>query len=390
MPREPIPLFDIRLRDDEVAAVEETLRSGWLTMGPRTQQFERDFAEHLGVKHVVATSSCTTALHLAYLAAGVGPGDEVIVPAITFVAGAAAARYCGGTAVFADVVGPRDLGIDPADVNRRVTPRTKAVCAVHYAGYPAAAGALRELCAAHGIALIEDAAHSPSARAVPGGPKLGTYGLAGAFSFFSNKVLSCGEGGALATDDDRVAELARNLRSHAMTSGTWDRHRGHSASYDVVGLGFNYRMDEPRAALLSARLKGLEQDIGRRRELVLRYRAELAGAPGIVVPYEDSDVELSSCYVMPVLVEPQELRDALRAWLSERGIQTSVLYPAVHEFTEYAGSAPEGLPRSEHVARAELTLPLFPHLSEEDQDRVVDALRSGVEALRSKVAGRAR
>jgi dTDP-4-amino-4,6-dideoxygalactose transaminase len=389
MPGEAIPLFDIRLDDDEVAAVEETLRSGWLTMGPRTQQFERDFAEHLGVKHVVATSSCTTALHLAYLAAAVGPGDEVMVSAITFVASAAAARYCGGTPVFADLVGPRDFGIDPADVERRITRKTKAVCAVHYGGYPAAVGPLRELCAAHGIALIEDAAHSPSARAVPGGPRLGTYGLAGAFSFFSNKVLSCGEGGALATDDDSVAELARGLRSHAMTSGTWDRHRGHSASYDVVGLGYNYRMDEPRAALLSARLKGLERDIGRRRELVLRYREQLAGVPGIVLPYEDPDVELSSCYVMPVLVEPGELRDPLRAWLSERGIQTSVLYPAVHEFTEYAGSAPEGLPHSEHVARAQLTLPLFPHLSAGDQDRVVDALRTGVEALGSKPAGRA-
>jgi dTDP-4-amino-4,6-dideoxygalactose transaminase len=386
---ESIPLFDIRLKDEEVAAVEETLRSGWLTMGPRTQQFERDFAEHLGVKHVVATSSCTTALHLAYLAAGVGPGDEVIVPAITFVASAAAARYCGGMPVFADLVGPRDFGIDPADVERRITAKTKALCAVHYAGYPAAVGPLRDLCAARGIALIEDAAHSPSARAAPGGGKLGTYGLAGAFSFFSNKVLSCGEGGALATDDDGVAELARSLRSHAMTSGTWDRHRGHSASYDVVGLGFNYRMDEPRAALLSARLKGLDRDIGTRRELVLRYREQLASVPGIVLPYEGSDVQLSSCYVMPVLVEPPELRDPLRAWLSERGIQTSVLYPAVHEFTEYAGSAPQGLPHSEHVARAELTLPLFPHLSEEDQDRVVEAVRTGVGALGAKPAGRA-
>jgi dTDP-4-amino-4,6-dideoxygalactose transaminase len=383
----PIPLFDIRLSDDEIGAVEDTLRSGWLTMGPRTQQFESDFAAHLGVEHVVATSSCTTALHLAYLAAGVGPGDEVIVPAITFVASAAAARYCGGTPVLADVVGPHDFGVDPADVERRITPQTKAVCAVHYGGYPAALAELRELCEARGIALIEDAAHSPSAEASPGGAKLGTWGLAGAFSFFSNKVLSCGEGGALATDDDGVAERARSRRSHAMTSGTWDRHRGHSAGYDVVGLGFNYRMDEPRAALLSARLKGLGQDIEARRVLVRRYRTLLADVPGVTVPYCDADVELSSCYVMPVLIEPAALRDPLRAHLSEEGIQTSVLYPAVHEFTEYLGSAPEALPRSEHIARAELTLPLFPHLSEADQDRVVEALRAGVSALGAEVSG---
>ena len=173
-----------------------------------------------------------------------------------------------------------------------------------------------------------------------------------------------------------------------MTSGTWDRHRGHSASYDVVALGFNYRMDEPRAALLSARLRGLEQDIELRRALVRRYRAQLAGVPGISIPYEDSDVGLSSCYVMPVIVERAELRDPLRDWLSERGIQTSVLYPAIHEFTEYRGASPEALPQSELIARSELTLPLFPHLSESDQDRVVAALHEGVEALAGQVPER--
>src|SRR4051794_31689243 len=197
-----IPLFDVRLRDEHVQAVADTLRSGWLTMGPRTQEFERAYAERLGARHAVAVSSCTAALHLAYLAAGVGPGDEVIVPAITFVATAAAARYCGATPVLADVVGQHDLGVDPDDVATRITERTKAVCAVHYAGYAANLGRLRGLCEERGIALIEDAAHSPSATPVGESRKLGTHGLAGAFSFFSNKVLSCGEGGLLATDDD--------------------------------------------------------------------------------------------------------------------------------------------------------------------------------------------
>jgi dTDP-4-amino-4,6-dideoxygalactose transaminase len=383
-----IPLFDIRLGDAEIAAVAETLRSGWLTMGPRTEAFEREFAEHLGCAHVVATSSCTAALHLAYLAAGVGPGDEVIVPAITFVASAAAARYCGATPVLADVVGGHDLGLDPADAERRIGERTKAICAVHYGGYACQVDRLRELCEERGLALIEDAAHSPSATA-PAGGRLGTLGLAGCFSFFSNKVLSCGEGGALATDDEAVAELARSRRSHAMTSGTWDRHRGHSAGYDVVGLGYNYRLDEPRAALLSARLRGLEADIESRRGLVRRYRERLAGVPGVVVPYSDEEVGRSSCYVMPVLVEDPALRDPLRQRLSERGIQTSVLYPAVHEFSEYAAHSPGRLPRSELVARTQLTLPLYPHLSETDQDRVVDAVREGVGALRPRSAASA-
>ena len=385
-----IPLFDVQLSSEEIEAVADTLRSGWLTQGPRTEEFEQAFAAHLGVRHVVALSSCTAALHLAYLAAGVGPGDEVIVPAITFVATANAARYCGARPVLADIVGPHDLGIDPAAVEPLITDRTKAICAVHYAGYPAALEELSRLCEHHGVALIEDAAHSPSARTRDGSRSLGTVGLAGAFSFFSNKVLSCGEGGALATDSDEVAELARSLRSHAMTSGTWDRHRGRSATYDVTGLGFNYRMDEPRAALLAARLLGLGDDIAARRRIVRRYRAALADQNGVVVPYEDHEVDLSSCYVMPIVLEDPKLRDPLRQHLLERHrVQTSVLYPAIHEFSAYAGEAHAPLPQSEFVARAEITLPLYPDLSEPDQDRVIVAFRETLAELAGSDAGQA-
>jgi len=376
-----IPLFDVQLEQPHIDAVADTLRSGWLTMGPRTQEFEQVFAEHLGSRHAIALANCTAALHLAYLAAGVGPGDEVIVPAITFVATAAAARYCGAEPVFAEVKGTHDLGIDPGDVRTRITPRTKAVCAVHYGGYAADLAALREVCEDAGLALIEDAAHSPSATPLGDSRKLGTHGLSGCFSFFSNKVLSCGEGGLLATDDDGVAAQVRSLRSHAMTTGTWDRHRGHAPGYDVLGVGYNYRMDEPRAALLTARMADLEDDIAARRALVHRYRELLAGLPGVTVPYEDAEVDVSSCYVMPVIVDDHELRDPLRSFmLEERRVQTSVLYPALHELSAYADSAGE-LPRSELVARAELTLPLFPTLAEDDQDRVVSALADGVSSL---------
>ncbi|MGH8573450.1 MAG: DegT/DnrJ/EryC1/StrS family aminotransferase, partial [Gammaproteobacteria bacterium] len=219
---EPIPVFDVQLEDSDVDAVADTLRSGWLTMGPRIQAFESEFADHLGVEHAVALSSCTAALHLAYLAAGVGPGDEVIVPGITFVATAAAARYAGARPVLAEVLGPHDLSLDPDDVRARIGPATKAVCAVHYAGYAAPLEELRALCDEHGLALIEDSAHAPSGTRPGNERKLGTVGLAGAFSFFSNKILSCGEGGLLATSDERVAALARSRRSHAMTTGTWD------------------------------------------------------------------------------------------------------------------------------------------------------------------------
>lgn len=385
MSRALVPLFDIRLSDAEVEAVAETLRSGWLTMGPRTRAFEEQFASHLGARHAVALSSCTAALHLAYLAAGVARGDEVIVPAITFVATANAARYCGAQPVLADSLGVLDFGLNPEDVERRITERTKAICVVHYGGYAAAVEPLVALCEAHGLALIEDAAHTPSATPVGSERRLGTFGLAGCFSFFSNKVLSCGEGGLVATDSDEVADLCRSLRSHGMTSGTWDRHRGHSLGYDVQGLGYNYRLDEARAALLSARMTGLEADIARRRQLVRRYRAALADVPGLVVPYRDEEVDRSSCYVMPLVLEEPQLRDSLRQeLLEEHRVQTSVLYPAIQQFSAYRDAAAGELPCSEAIAVGQVTIPLFPGLQEADQDRVVSGLSERLGNLRRR------
>jgi dTDP-4-amino-4,6-dideoxygalactose transaminase len=381
-----IPLFDVRLSSAEIGAVVEALESGWLTMGPRTEAFEEAFAAHLGARQGIAVANGTAALHLAYLAAGIGPGDEVIVPAMTFVATAAAVRYCGATPVFADIVGDHDFGIDPDHVASLVTPRTKAVVAMHYAGYCADVEALSRLCEERGLVLIEDAAHSPSAAPTAGGRKAGTWGSAGAFSFFSNKVLGSGEGGFVCTDDASVAALVRKRRSHAMTSGTWDRHNGHSTSYDVVGLGYNYRLDEPRAALLHSRLASLEGDVRARRRLVHRYRRLIADLVGVSIPYADDDVDHSSCYVMPVVVDTPAMRDRLREELRRRGVQTSVLYPAIHEFTAYRDPAQAPLPRTERAARTQLTLPLYPHLSSADQDRVVDALHDGLLTLGADTA----
>jgi dTDP-4-amino-4,6-dideoxygalactose transaminase len=372
-----LPLFDLRLAPQDLDAVAQTLRSGWLTLGPRTAAFEEAFAAQLGARHAVALSSCTAALHLAYLAAGAGPGDEVIVPAFTFAATAAAVVYCGATPVFAEIVSRERPSLDPVDVERLITPRTKVVCAVHYAGYPAAVDRLKELCDGHGIALIEDVAHAPSATLH--GRKLGTWGLAGAFSFFSNKVLSVGEGGLLCTDDDGVAAFARSRRSHAMTSGTWDRHRGRTDTYDVVGLGFNYRLDEPRSALLLSRMGRLEAEIERRRELTLRYRSLLAQVEGIVVPFEDADVPDSSCYVIPIMIDEDGRQAEVSSRMRERGIQTSIFYPSLHRFSAYRERwVGVSLPITELASRTELTLPFYPHMTHDDQDRVVTALAEAI------------
>ncbi len=369
-----VPFSDVRVEPDDLDAVAATLRSGWLTMGPRAMEFERVFADYLGCRHAVVVSSCTTALHLAYIACGVGPGDEVIVPSYTFVATASAVVHAGGTPVFADIVGVDDLGIDPEHVERLITPRTRAVAAVHFGGYPAAVDVLAELCDRHGLALIEDVAHAPGATL--GGRKAGTFGRAGAFSFFSNKVLLAGEGGLLATDDDEVAAVARSLRSHGMTSGTWERHIARTDTYDVTGLGFNYRLDEPRAALLLSRFRRLGDEIERRRGRVREYRRRLAGVSQISFPYRDEDLANSSAYVMPMLVDRAEDRDDVRRALSERhGVQTSIFYPPVHRFSAYRARFPgASLPRTEDVARREITIPLYSHMTDDEQDQVIAAI----------------
>ena len=256
----------------------------------------------------------------------------MIVPAITFVATAAAVRYCGATPVLADIVGQHDLGLDPDDVeraDRRRAPRRSAPCTT--AATRRRSSACASCATSAGSALIEDAAHAPSARARRAASSARS-GLAGCFSFFSNKVLSCGEGGLLATDDDDVAERARALRSHAMTSGTWDRHRGHAAGYDVVGLGFNYRLDEPRAALL---LRACRPRGGHRAApaLVHRYRELLADVPGVTVPYDDEEVD--AVLLLRDAGDGRRRRAARSAagrHARERRVQTSVLYPALHEF----------------------------------------------------------
>jgi dTDP-4-amino-4,6-dideoxygalactose transaminase len=373
-----VPLTDIAMPEEDVQAVADCLRSGWLTLGPRTQAFEGALATHVGTPHAIAVSSGTAALHLACRAAGLGHGDEVIVPAFTFIASASAARYVGATPVLCDVRGPHDFNIDVEDVARRITPRTRAVIAVHFCGYPADVLALRELCDERGLTLIEDCAQAICAQVDDSGRQVGTVGELGAFSFFSKKQLCVGEGGMVTTADEELAANVRLLRSHAMTSGTWDRHSGRTDTYDVVGLGFNYRIDEPRAALGLSRLGRLDSDIAKRRAIVRSYREQLADIPGLELPWDESAVERSSHFAFPVLLADREARDRFRDDLKDNGVQTT-WYPALHTFTECRNLAPAGgLPGAEQAAARHCALPLSSTMDEAAVTIVVEAVNQAL------------
>jgi dTDP-4-amino-4,6-dideoxygalactose transaminase len=373
-----IPLTELRVSEDDVEEVLECLRSGWLTMGPRTEQFETAFAEWVGSPHAVSVSSGTAALHLALLALGIGEGDEVIVPGFTFVATAAAARFVGATPVLCDVTTAEHPLLDPADVLRHITPRTRAVIAVHFFGYPAPLRELRELCDAHGVALVEDVAQAIGAIVDESGSRAGTIGDVATFSLFSKNQLSVGEGGVVTSPDEQIAQRVKSLRSHAMTSGTWDRHLGHAATYDVAGVGFNFRIDEPRAALATSRLASLTDEIDARRDRVRRYRQLAAGIPGVSLMFTEPEVEAASHFAFPVLLPGRAERDAVRVSLRADGIQTT-WYPALTQLTAFRQAA--SVSRAEDVADRHCALPLSSFLTDADQDRVVESLRAAVAAF---------
>jgi dTDP-4-amino-4,6-dideoxygalactose transaminase len=368
-----VPLADLLMEAEDLDAVAAAYRSGWLTQGPRTAEFERSFARYTGADEAVAVSSGTAALHIVCLAAGLGPGDEVIVPSLTFVATVNAVAYTGATPRFADIAGLTEPWLSAAACERALTDRTRAVLAVDYGGHCGEIEALAELCERHRLVLLEDAAHAAGARLH--GRHLGTFGVAGAFSLFSNKNLAVGEGGVLVTSDEAAAGRARLLRSHGMTTLTWDRHQGHAADYDVTALGFNYRFDEARAALATTRLARLDRDNARRSRLDGRYRQGLAGL-GLLLPLGPADGLRPSHHLFTVVLPPDVDRDAFRRYLAARRIQTSVHYPAAHRFAVYAGE--HHLPVTDAYAARSVTLPLFPHMTDAQQDRVVGAVREAV------------
>ena len=363
----------------------DVVRSKWLSVGEQTARFEASFAEYVGARNAIATSSATASLHLSLLGLGIGPGDEVLVPSYSFVATANAIVYVGATPVFVDIVGPNDLNIDPTELESKIGPRTKAIMVVHIAGYFADMNSIMEIAERHGLDVIEDAAHAVGVQyAAPGNQQdraAGTIGIAGCFSFFANKNLVTGEGGMVTTDNDELARKVRLGRSHGMTKTSWDKATGRATDYDIEEIGYNYRPTEMTSALGLIQLEKVPAATTYRTTLTQRYRSLLDSRPDIAVPFAEH-TSGSAHHIMPIVLPEPSMRASFRSSLTAHGVQTSVHYPPIHMFTHYERSQPDTtLPRTEDVAAREVTLPLHPLLSLDDvteiSELVIDAFDAG-------------
>lgn len=380
------PAFRVTLADNtigqaEIDAVTQVLNSRWLSAGDATRHFERELAEALGVTDAVAVSSGTAALHLALLALGLGPGDEVVVPSLSFVASAAVTALHGAIPVFADVRSAHDLTVAPTDVERLIGDRTRAVVVMHYGGYPAAVEEITAAARARGVPVVEDVAHAPLVRA-PSGAALGTIGDIGCFSFFATKNLTTGEGGLVVAKDSELLKRVRLMRSHCVTRSTWERAHGPALGYDVTGVGLNYRPTEIAAAIGRVQYHRLAEDRRRRRDLVTGYRELLARLPGVEVPSGRATGD-SAYHLMAVLLPTATDRDSVQHRLREAGVQTAVHYPPTHLLRHYRDGntgwratavARESLSVTDSVAGRLLSLPLHSRMSDEDVEYVVGSL----------------
>ncbi|MGG5817784.1 DegT/DnrJ/EryC1/StrS family aminotransferase [Falsiroseomonas sp. HW251] len=363
-----------QLGEDEKRALCETIDSGWITMGGRVRAFEEEFARRHGAADAAAVGSCTAALHLILAALDLGPGDEVLVPSLTFVATANSVLYVGATPVFVDIVSLARPLLSLADAEAKLTPRTKAVILVHFAGKLADREAWQTFARRHGLYLVEDAAH------VIGLEGVGTFGEAAAFSFYGNKNMTTAEGGMVLARSPELLERVRRLRGHGMTTGTFERLLARHADYDVTMLGYNYRMDELRAAIGLVQLRHLDAWNEKRRVLRAAYEAELPReCPAVLIPF--SDDEPSANHIMPALLPKGVSRRGVAASMREAGVQTTMHYPPVHQLSFYRDRFPDrALPVTEEFCDCEITLPLHPKMRQSDVVRVVETLADAIRA----------
>jgi dTDP-4-amino-4,6-dideoxygalactose transaminase len=368
-----IPFARPSLGPEEEAAVLEVLRSGWLTTGGRVQEFEQRFAEFTGVRHALAVNSGTAGLHLALEALGVGPGDEVITSPYTFTASAEIVRYLGADVRFVDIE-EGGFGLDPEGVARAMSPRTKAVIPVHVAGASVDMDALEGLVG--NVPIVEDAAHAFPSRTSRG--MLGTLGTAGMFSFYATKTITTGEGGMVVTNDDALARRMRVMRLHGIDRDIWNRYTSKGASwhYAVVEAGFKYNMTDLAAAIGVEQLKKADAFLERRREIAQRYIAGLGDEDWVELPRQ---VEGHAWHLFILSLKADLDRDAVVAEIQDAGVGVSVHFIPLHTMPYWSstyGLQPRDFPRSLARYRRSLSLPIYPGLTEEDADRIIDTVRT--------------
>lgn len=362
------------LGKEEIQEVVETLQSGWLTMGPKTERFEKEFSQHLGVRFAVGLNSCTAALHLALLAHGIKEGDEVILPSFTFAATANVVVHAGAKPVFADI-DPVSLNLDPQQVKRKLTPKTKAVLPVHYGGWPVALEEIQEIADQNGLVIIEDAAHALGSEYH--GKKVGTFGNTTCFSFYATKNISTGEGGMLTTDDDRVADFAFKNRLHGISRDAWKRYTAEGSwYYQVEDAGWKYNMNDIQASLGIHQLQKLPLFLKKRNEYAKLYEENLKGIKQVKISSPFSDVR--HAYQLYSVLLDEFSRDDFIKLLATRKIGTSVHFIPLHLQSYYRknfGCAKGDLPVTENVFERIVSLPLYPSMTRDDVLYVIDSIR---------------
>jgi perosamine synthetase len=370
-----LPLTRPLLDEEESQAVVEVLQSGWLVQGPKVAAFEELVAEYVGARHAVATSSCTTALHLALVLLGIGPGDEVLVPSFTFIATANAVRHAGATPVFVDI-DPRTYNVDPRRLEAAISPRTRAVMPVHQLGLAADLDPIAAIARARGLHLIEDAA--PALGATYKGTRVGGRGNVTCFSFHPRKAITTGEGGMIVTDDGELAERARMLRAHGMSVSDLARHRATAPTIEQYPqVGYNYRLSDLHAAIGIAQMKKLAFVLERRQEVALRYSQALAEFDFMRLPYSSPETPHTyQSYMIELASEAPATRDRLMHELLGRGVPTRRGVMAVHLEPCYRSVPPApSLPVTERAAQNSLLLPIYAAMTPAEQDYVIEQVR---------------
>ena len=376
-----VPITKPALGEEEARAPFDSIKSGWVTQGPKVAEFEKAVAAYVGAQHGIATTSCTTGLHLALATAGIGPGDEVIVPSFTFIASANAILYTGATVVFCEI-DPRTFNADPADVERRITPRTKAIMPVDQIGLACDIAAINQIAKRLGVDVIEDAA--PSIGGTYRGRKVGSNAHQTVFSFHPRKVITTGEGGMITTDDEAFAERARRLRAHGMSVSDLERHKADRPILEEYHeLGFNYRMTDIQASIGLVQLRRLDELLRTRVAKAERYNRELAEIKMLRTPYTPPyATHTYQSYCLDL--DPSVDRDDLMARLLRRGIATRRGVMASHLEKVYLDRVGRvSLPITEEKARTTMLIPLFASLTDDEQTYVIEALREELSGNRA-------